>query len=70
MIMPEDMDDNDINDEEFVGIVNSNDWSPEEEKTLRFKIVENLAFVGISVGVVALAAILVGGAVWVWQKVL
>lgn len=70
MIMPEDMDDNDINDEEFVGIVNSNDWSPEEEKTLRFKIVENLAFVGISVGVVALAAMLVGGAVWVWQKVL
>lgn len=67
--MPED-DENMGNetDDQFVGIVNSNDW--ESEKTWQFKIVENAAFVGIMTGIVCGVALALGAVIWVWKQIL
>ncbi len=66
--MPEDADDNEIANDQFAGIVNSNDWEP--EPSVQFKIVENVTMVGIILGVMCFVAAAVGGVIWVWKQIL
>lgn len=68
--MTPDDDDNEVNqtDEEFVGIVNNNNWEP--DPGLQYKIVQAFAFTGIVIGICAGVALLLGTVVWVWRNAL